>query len=89
MRGRPNDIIKAREMRTKHAKRPHTCKFCGNVFYGNGGYAAHMRKEYFQRMPEMKIKWITVEELREEWRRRTTLAPDTASAVKAGAASLS
>jgi hypothetical protein len=70
MRGRPNDIIKAREMRTKHAKRSHTCEFCGGVFYGNGGYAAHMRKEYFQRMPEMKIKWITVEELREEWRRR-------------------
>ena len=58
-------------MRRKHSKRAHTCQFCKNVFYGNGGYSAHMRKEYFERMPDMKsVKWITVVELRHEWRRR-------------------
>lgn len=74
-----NKRERRKEMASAHAKRKHICQFCGAEIYGNGGYAAHMRKEYFQRMPDMKsVKWVTVVELRHEWRRRnpTMLAPD-------------
>ncbi len=61
-----------KEMASRHADFVHTCRFCGSEYRGNGGYASHMRKEYFERMPEMKsVKWVTVKELRHEWRLRT------------------
>ena len=62
-----------KEMSGKHADYVHVCSFCNNRFYGNGGYTSHMRKEYFEHMPDMKnIKYVTVKELRREWRDRNT-----------------
>lgn len=71
-------------MAKRHADFVHTCRFCGNEYRGNGGYASHMRMEYFQRMPDMKsVKWVTVKDLRIEWRKRnpTMLAPDKGQAA--------
>lgn len=74
MRGRPSDEIKRLAMRRRHAERGHKCSFCGDVFFGNGGYSSHMRKEYFERMPDLRgVKWIEVSDLRKEWKRRQEL----------------
>lgn len=61
-------------MRRKHTHMGHECQFCGLVIFGNGGYGSHMRKEYFERMPDMKnVKWISVKDLRREWVKRKVL----------------
>ena len=74
MRGIPNNPNRAYQMRRQHAERRHVCRFCCGVFLGNGGFSSHMRKEYFERMPEMKsVKWITVADLRNEWQRRNPI----------------
>ena len=77
-----NKSERRKEMASAHANIKHVCKFCGAELFGNGGYSAHMRKEYFQRMPDMKsVKWVTVKDLRIEWRKRnpTMLAVDGAT----------
>ena len=80
-----NKSERRKEMASAHANRRHTCKFCGAELFGNGGFSAHMRKEYFERMPEMKlVKWVTVKDLRAEWRKRNPtimLAPDKGQAA--------
>ena len=54
-------------MAGRHADFVHTCKFCQEDFRGNGGYASHMRKEYFLRMPDMKnVKWVVEIELSDQ-----------------------
>lgn len=67
-----NSHEKRQAMASRHADFVHACKFCGKEFRGNGGFASHMRKEYFERMPDLlkeKRLWPT-KDLRAEWRKR-------------------
>lgn len=44
-------------MRTAHARRGHTCSFCGRVVFGNGGQVSHGRGHVRRGEAVEVVKW--------------------------------